>query len=473
MTTVLQVRARVSRWPERWLAVLLFAFYGAMSVNRHLMMQTTGYDLGIFEQAVRAYAEGRAPVSPLRGPGFSLLGDHFHPALAVLAPVYRLFPDAVTLLVAQSALLAVSAVPLTRLAVRRLGAPFGYVVGAGYGLSWGLLAAVDFDFHEVSLAVPLLAFAAVALVERRWGHAVAWSLPLVFVKEDLCLTVAAVGGYLFLQGQRRMGMAVVGVGLGAFALIVGVVIPAFAPDGSYGQGHNLGLSDVGPLDACLLVLDRLASPVNLLTLLALLAPTALLAAFSPIALLAAPTLLWRFTSANPFHAATGFHYDAVLMPIVFAALIHALQAHSRADRLPTTPRPPLRDRVCWHTGLRRLVVAATVVMAAFSVTTILDDRHWRADDRVHTARALIALIPEGTTVAASNHLAPQLTATHTVQLFPTYQGNPVDAEWLLVDTDFGEWPSPADDQARELATLEWTAYTRVREADGYVLLHRR
>ncbi|MFD1051141.1 DUF2079 domain-containing protein, partial [Kibdelosporangium lantanae] len=63
--------------------------YAMLSITNHLGLRTTGFDLGIFEQAVRGYAHLRAPVSELKGPGYVLLGDHFHPILALLAPLYR------------------------------------------------------------------------------------------------------------------------------------------------------------------------------------------------------------------------------------------------------------------------------------------------------------------------------------------------------------------------------------------------
>jgi uncharacterized membrane protein len=49
---------------------------------------------------------------------------------------------------------------VTRAAGRALGRGKGLAVGVAYGLSWGLQRAVDFDFHEVAFAVPLLAFLA-------------------------------------------------------------------------------------------------------------------------------------------------------------------------------------------------------------------------------------------------------------------------------------------------------------------------
>lgn len=81
-------RVRIGRPALLWWgwAAALFLLYATVSGRRQALVRTTGYDLGIFEQAVRAYAHLHAPVSALRGDGFNLLGDHFHPVLAALAP---------------------------------------------------------------------------------------------------------------------------------------------------------------------------------------------------------------------------------------------------------------------------------------------------------------------------------------------------------------------------------------------------
>lgn len=89
--------------------VILTAMYSALAIRRHLTFHSAGWDLGIFEQAVRNYAAFRPPIVILKGEGYNLLGDHFHPILVTLAPLYRLFPSPITLLVAQSVLLALGA----------------------------------------------------------------------------------------------------------------------------------------------------------------------------------------------------------------------------------------------------------------------------------------------------------------------------------------------------------------------------
>ncbi|MGA5558738.1 DUF2079 domain-containing protein [Streptomyces lavendulocolor] len=474
--------------PWAW-AAGLFALYATVAVRRHLLLRTTGYDLGIFEQAVRAYAELRAPVVPLRGDGFNLLGDHFHPLLAALAPLYRLWPSPLCLLVAQSALLAVAVVPLARRAARALGRRPAHAIAAAYGLSWGIASAAAFDFHEVALAVPLLAWCLEALAHRRWRPAVAWAAPLLLIKEDLGLTLAAVGGYIVLKGgggARRLGLATTAAGLIGSAVEIKLLMPAFHPAGGYAHGGNLA-EGYGSLLGTLAhaPLDALRPEIKAMTLVLVFAPSALLALRSPLSLIAVPTLAWRMMSDNGFHWGTAFHYSAVLMPVVVAGLIDALTAWRRTDH-------PLAARHV-RASLATVLAVTLVMLPSFPLAQLVQRATWRTTGHIEAARALLARIPDGATVAASNRLVPQLTSRCTVVVFPTFpvEGRlyeydrkslpPPTAEWIVHDRrapeawpyKTGHWPYPAEQQEAELAAAqERHGYRKIAERDGITLLRR-
>jgi uncharacterized membrane protein len=422
-------------------ALVLFAGYATISVSRHLRLQTTGYDLGIFEQAIRAYAHFRAPVSDLKGPGYNLLGDHFHPILVTIAPFYRLFPSPITLLVAQALLLAVSAIPVTRMAVRQAGPVKGTAIGLAYGLSWGLQQAVGFDFHEIAFAVPLIAFSLERLARDEWRPAVRYALPLVLVKEDLAITVvAALGAYLVLHRQWRLGLAVMAYGVLSALLIVFVLIPALNPDGAYAYFCTVqGGSGQNPL-------IRFFTPeVKYGTVLMLLAPTAFLALRSPLLLLAVPTLTWRFWSIKEVYWGIGDHYSAVLMPIVFIAFVDALGRLSLSRR-----------------GLD--LALAVCVGFALIATAWLPFRQLAGPYGVSNVRGILNQIPDGATVAASNRLVPQLTSRTTVSLFPQNFPLGVRPQWVAVLDDEFYPVSPADSNAARVA-LPSRGYRLVRHQD--------
>jgi len=412
---------RASPWPSAALAAGFAAAYTWFAVQRHWAYRSGGFDLGIFDQAVRSYAHGRLPVSTIRDPQLILLGDHFHPILIVVAPFYRLFPTAETLLVAQALLFAASVFPITRLACTTLGARAGLAIGACYGLSWGLLNAITFDFHEIAFAVPLIAFALTELLHCRPGRAVAIAAPLVLVKEDLGLTLAVLGLLIALRpGTRRLGLLTAAGGTAASLLSVFVIIPAFS---AYGNYRYLGAGGLRPPEPALA--GDLLSPGKLHLVVLLLLPTLFLALRSPLVLLLVPTLGWRLTSTYILYWIPTFHYDAVLMPILFCALIHGL----------VLLRPRLR-------GLLPVVSAA---LAATCVTLFLQSSAANGpghrSEFTAAADRLIARIPDGATVSTTDTIAPHLSSRTDVYLLKAKR----PTEWTLAPyNDPNLSPRPGD-----------------------------
>ncbi len=440
---------RPGPWVWQWsLAVVFFAMYLAISLHRQFRLQSTGFDLGIFEQVVRAYAHFQAPVVPLKGPGYLVLGDHFSPILATLGPFYRLFPSPVTLLVAQALLLAVSIIPVSQLARSVLSERLAAAVTVTYGLSWGLQRVVGFDFHEVAFAVPLMAFTVKALAQQRWRAAAWWALPLILVKEDLPLTVAAVGAYIFLVGRKRLfGAGLAAFGVVVFLVISFVVIPSFNNKHAYAYSSFLPstFSDVAQ-----------GWSTKFGTLLLLAALTVVIGLRSPLLLLAVPTLSWRFVSTNPANWDSVFHYDAILMPIVLGAFI--------------TQVARLHD-----VRIRRGLVAVGLAFAVgysfvLPVASLVHTPGWPSGSEVATVEQVLDQIPDGAEVTASNRLAPQLTNRCTVYLFPAFPRDGFHTPWVvLIENDIS--PLPPDRVPPALALIHQLGYHVVTSAAGVTLYH--
>ncbi|MEU6330743.1 DUF2079 domain-containing protein [Streptomyces sp. NPDC047049] len=512
---------------------VFFVLYTVVSVLRNDRMLNAGYDLGIFEQAIRAYAHGRAPIVELKGPGFHLLGDHFHPLLVLIAPFYRLFPSAVTLLVVQAALMALACFPLTRWAHRAVGPVTGLVVGCGLGASWGLIAGVAKDFHEICFAVPLLAFSVTALGQRRWGAAAAWALPLLLVKEDLGLTLAAIGGYIAWQGRREwrhdssetwhgsrerrqqsedrchqpaercrddgarihepedrahhpaerrrfpvlLGVAVAFLGVAGTAVEILVLLPAMNPRGGFDYWHQIpgeAASSSGSFTALVSAgLHVFWPPMKWLLLFMLAAPTAFFGLRSPLTLLCVPTLAWRLLAGNEHYWQPNFHYNAILMPLVFAGLIDVL--HRRPDIVP----PPGRRKVLAFSAAFTAVTAAV-----YPLHDLVLPSAWRTPAHVRTAERLLKRIPDGDTVASSNRLAPMLTGRTTVSLVCFGTGPDPAAptglparppRWVVSDRHDPtvKTPCPVERTHRMMRLYRAHGYVQVAEEDGITLLRRR
>jgi uncharacterized membrane protein len=461
------------------IAVLAFAAYFVISLFRLLQLAPGSYDFGIYTEYVKQLSQLHAPVVDVLAPGFNLLGNHFQVALAVFAPFFRVIPSPATLLFFQALLAAVSIFPVVTAGNAFAGRSTGRLIGFAYGFSWGLQQMIDFDFHEIALAVPLLAFSVSALVRRRPVAAVAWAVPLVFVKEDQGFTVAAIGVVLGATmafrpvmpslgwGNRRIapwaGLFLVAWGLfwSAFAIIV--IIPHFNPLHQYyfwGDGGAVGGGRPFSVGA---LMGQAGSgwPTKGQTLVLLLLPTAFAALGSPVALIALPSLVLRFMSTNTAFWGTAFHYDATVMPILFIAAAEAIGRWRRASAFTWPPdaaggaapsRPgasplgldairglaararrlvrPAQAGIARHGGAMMAAIAVALAFQ-FPLSNLWDGATYKLDAHVAAADAAMAVVPDGATVQTTlDLLAPLAARTDTFWIGNS--GNPA-TQYIVFD----------------------------------------
>ncbi len=303
----------MTRWAPAVASAAALLIHGSLAVVMWRNFIAPSWDLGIFTQMLSQYAAGNAPIVDIKGPGFNLLGDHFHPILIVLTPLFWLFPSGLTLLLTQTVLFAASVWPVVSLAAERLTPRGTVLLAVSYVLSWGLLNASYSQFHEIAFAVPLLAFGLVWWIRGRRMPAIVAIALLVFVKEDLGLTVAAFGAVIWLRdrSETRLALALIVWGAGWMAYAVFLFLPLFNPEGGYDYTDNVDLAQA--------LTEGLTTKIGTAGFLALAAGA--IGLRSPFMLLMLPTLAWRFTGDVEGYWDTSFHYSAVLMPIAAVSLI--------------------------------------------------------------------------------------------------------------------------------------------------------
>jgi uncharacterized membrane protein len=471
-------------WGVAALTAATALLQGAFEVQQYHRFRLGGYDLVIFDQAIRNYAHGQAPVSMFKNvhdaaqvapdytQPFTILGDHFSPILALLAPLYWVWNNPQVLLLAQAALFAL-AVPsvwtfsrraLLRIAPPRAAAIGAYLAAAAFGLCWPLQEATQAGFHEVAFFVPLSALMIERFQARRLGHAVACAVALLFVKEDMGYVVAAFGLLLLVtrhvngdpldpaeRRRYRITGACLGVGGVVFAMaVLHLWIPAFGGRvGFYWYYGQLGPDMLGALKT--LITDpggayQVATQpdVKINTLYFLFWPYLYLSLASPICLLAVPLLAERMFSDKPEHWTLDQHYNAFLAAILLMAatdgLIRVLRGLScvrplqRLRRVPALARARSSVAIAWPA---LILLFAVVITHTFPIRSEFNADQWSSDSLTTAEAAATAVIPSGVCVEADDDIAPHLSSRDQVILLDQV---PRGCPWVVLQTAQASYP---------------------------------
>lgn len=449
-----------SAWTVLALATIAYITLAATQWGRY---QSPSWDLGIFTQIIQQYAGFNPPIVHIKGADYNILGDHFHPILVLLAPVYALFPSAFTLMACQALLLGISAFFVAKAADLLLGRVGGWLIGLAYAFCWGVQQAAVVQFHEVAMGAPILAIGLWLLVRQNPIAATIWFSLLVFVKEDLGLTVLMLGVVLGLRTKQwLLGALLSAWGLLWFVLAMFVILPALNPRGQYDYADNVSLSDV-LTDPIGTLAEILTNEQKMATVLLLLACTGFLCLRSHLALALLPTLGWRFLSGNEGHWGQTWHYSLMLMPIAYVAA---------ADGIAK-----LQDsRFAFFRGYARHGAAVVLTFAVaisnqLPLWELTKPQTWEFDTpRQHAAAALIERVPEGAVVESDSSLMNHLVDDHDVY-FIGQQGNPAP-DYLVVDNLNGGWNTRVNGAEYGAQIHPGTRWEIVYDEENYQLTRR-
>jgi uncharacterized membrane protein len=195
---------------------------------RHILFQSTAFDLGIFDQAVYLISQGQTPISSYMG--YHILGDHAAFIWYPLALLYKIYPSVYWLFAVQALALSLGAIPTWCLARQAgLKSSQANALAIAYLLHPQVFNVNLFDFHPEVIALPALLTAIWCAREKRFWW---FCLNLIIVlacKAVLSLTIAAMGIWLLgFEKRRWYGILAIVLGIGWFFIASGIIIPQFS-----------------------------------------------------------------------------------------------------------------------------------------------------------------------------------------------------------------------------------------------------
>lgn len=485
--------ARVQRWsaaatraaPARrvalgvvGLAAGAFGAYAAYhAVQAHRLIQTTAFDLGIYDNLMFNALGGRpfrAPLALGDGSG-SFLGVHAEYTMLVFLPLYALRPGPETLLVLQAVLVGLAAIPLY-LAARHLTSVLGSAVVALAYLMFAPVHATTFsDFHWLSLSPFFLFWFFWALLANRTWLVLALLVVSLGIREEVALGLTAVGVFAIVTGRRvRLGWVVALVSAAWFAVHVFFVMPRLSPAnaaalapftaGGSTLSGALGFALTNPFH---FVSSALRQP-KLTYALHFLVPLAFLPLARPaLWLLLVPPVLLALLAGGHFPATpTWFYATALFVPYVMLGVLVALERfgstsegrHRRRAALVTLLIVLLGHSYCFGAVLQREGYQRTFLNALTEMTP-------EAAQRYERLQSLVAKIPSTASVAATDYVAPHVSARRDVLSFRHEIGS---AEYVLVSAR-----ETHGENLRRLSTaVERQRHGLVARAGEFFLLRR-
>jgi uncharacterized membrane protein len=406
------------------LIVAYCVVFGTLSLLRHESFHSKA-DLAIFSQVVWNTSQGRFFESSIKESSslvrMNFLSDHFVPILALIAPLYWLFPDARTLLVLQTVALALGVLPVYWLARRCLPAPFPLVLSLAYLLLPPLHYVNLFDFHTIALVVPWLTFATYGLLQRRYRLFAVCLFLTLLCQEEMAFIAVGFGLYLILAQRRWVSGAALMIGglIWGYALL-SWIIPAFGDRRFFYLwryaylGNNAGEIAMALLTRPGLVLAHVLDEPRLRFVLHHLIPFgfASLAGLDVLAIAAIPLAYLLLSAYEPMYSIQ-WQYTAPLIP--FVALAAVVGCARLLKRWPSTGfRWALAAFILVASGLSYVLVSPGPLAAYFD-----PQLYDISTPRVAAAQQALAFIPAHSSVMAQSNLMPHLSERELVREYPT------------------------------------------------------
>jgi uncharacterized membrane protein len=387
-------------------------YFSRLTMDIHAGYGTSGYDFGLYDQGLWLLSHFKDPFVTIMGR--NLFGDHTSFIMLLLVPFYWVYPNANVLLVGQSVLLALAAVPVYLLARHRLGSTaMATVLAAAYllhpALGWSNLE----SFHP-DVFLPVLVGAALygAIRWRPWLLITATVLALL-VKEDVALVAVPLGVWVALRRNRRIGLRIALGSVGYALFATEVVIRSFLGVPTL-NAWRIPFGGVHGLVSTVLrqprkVADYLTSEQRPYYVWQMYFPTGLLLLAAPdVTLIGVLALGSNVISTFVYQHLLQYHYTLILLPVLAMATVMGVSA---------LPSPRWQRAGLWVVALSALWSCYLWGAAPFSVHKV---PHWHGTDpRVADIEAVRSHLPPNVVVSAFYSYVPHVDHRERVYMYPT------------------------------------------------------
>ena len=479
----------------RFYRILFFAtligfgiIFCSISLVNHYLFRTSGYDLGINNNAIYDYAHLRWNDCMLMQPHYTnVLSDHFSLYPILVSPLYWIF-GSYTMLIVQICAVLFGGVGVYKFILNRSSdfrlALFSMV---HFFLMWGIYSALAFDYHDNVVAAMLVPWLFYFFFTGNKTATWCFLVLILISKENMALWSIFIGlglSWLTFKDKklRLQALALSLVSLIYFIVVVKLIIPSIGNAGrDYNHFHYAALG-TGFSDALVTLFTR---PLHILSLLfaspdgndyfhGIKLETHLMVLLcGGYALLKRPAFLvmllpiYAQKMFNDDHMKWGTlcQYSIEFAPILAIAFYMWLISYDITTR-----------KILSNFGLILCLIASFLLFQERTSKwynkesfQFYNSSHYKTPYNVSEIYEALKLIPQQAKVSAEAHIIPHLSFRDYIYHFP----HTADAEYIVLLDDWRTYPLNQEQFIQELNNLlgsnEWTA---LYNKDGFYIFKK-
>lgn len=424
---------------------VFFVFWLNLLAQKFRYFGYYDWDLAMYAQAVWALTQGSFHSSLF---ATNFLTNHAEYIAFFLAPVYKLFPGAFTLVVLKVLAYSCGAYVFYLISKRVLAWPLAFILMILYLIHPANAFMLIYEFHFENLAIPFIFLMYYFFREQKLLPFLTSAFFATIVKENISLVVMMFGFYALFIKRPQKTLWVAGpliLGGGFFALTMFLVTPYLrAAEGITNANQYISMywnqpSKTAPFAQLLWQnLSSLSatflSPLNRQYMADLFLPFQIIPVFSPLTiLLGTPIFLQHFLAPSHSMHTLFYHYAATAIIFIFLATAESLA------KIKDHLRP-----IFYFFVIIGMVVGYSAYIQRFMPLFHRRVAAWQ--DRLDPARQkMLEQIPQNSSVVASfDFLAPladrqEVFSLHNVwQNYATFTGKtpfalPQDLSYALID----------------------------------------
>jgi uncharacterized membrane protein len=438
------------------------AVFSGYTIFMHYAFKTYAWDLGVFTQSLWSTINLGKPfyysIEAQVNPSQNFLGAHFSPVLVLVLPFYAIYQSPITLLVIQSLIIGLAALPVYWIAKNKLNSKlWGLTLALAFLLHPSLQGMNCFDFH-VEAFIPLFFLLAFYYLDKRqWLKGVLFAILTLSTIEFAPILVVFLGIYFLVRETLQKPKT----SLSSTLKRATIPLLLIAASLSWFFGAFYVMHSINPLKATGLpgnwdlwgssmsevILNVLKNPIAALGVMAnpiekvyyafsLFVPVVFLPFLSPLGLfLVLPWLLAALLSDYSPYYQPYFQYFGFIAAQIFIAAIYGVK---RLIKLPNQLHGP-RLLSSMEKKLIALILVVSLI-STFAISPIalpaLTRRPVEVGRHVQILHELLGLIPANASVATENDILPHLAQREKVLILGWPRQSTVDSldvDFIIVD----------------------------------------